>query len=93
MLFVVFEVDETGFELKGKITHLEDNAETNYYSYNSNISRIMHIDDKFYTLSTASLGINNISDLSDVKNIALTEEDDIKVIPYPEPMPLIDFAE
>ncbi len=65
---------EDGFELKGKITHVEDEdtfLKSGYYYAGGDYSvkRSLYIGDVLYTLSGAKLKLNSLSDLSDIKEL------------------------
>lgn len=65
---VVYNVDlSTGFKLKGKITHMNDqdylSSGYGYYG-DKNIDRILYIDDNLFTLSNYMIKCNRIDDLS-----------------------------
>ncbi|MGQ9718587.1 MAG: beta-propeller domain-containing protein [Nitrososphaerales archaeon] len=57
---------EQGFELKGNITH-----QSNGYEYNLEVRRILYVDDVLYTVSDGRVKMNNLEDLSLIKNIEL----------------------
>lgn len=86
----VFKVDKTGFELKGEIDHSngkqgERDYWGGYYYYDSSVRRSLYIDDVLYTFSNQYIKMNNISDLSLVKNLELKKEksgqdDDFEII-------------
>ena len=88
---VVFNVDETGFEMTGKIDHSDGGKVGGsdyfwgYRSYDTNVLRTLYIGDKLYTFSNKYIKINNLSDLDLVKKVDLKkerkgEEDDFEVI-------------
>lgn len=83
----VFNVNENGFELKGKITH-ESNLDNNYYWYNSPsaIKRILYMEDILYTISEKKIIANNLDDLEEIKELDLgyvePEYDDYPQIYY-----------
>ncbi len=91
---IVFDIDENGFKLKGKIDHSGGGktANSDYwrgYSYHdNNVQRILHISDILYTFSNQSLMMNNISSLEEVNSLDFVL-DDIEIITkgieiYPE---------
>lgn len=87
----VFKVDESGFELKGKIDHSDGGktADSDYFwgyrYYDNNVLRTLFIDDTLYTFSNKYLKANKLDNLELVKKIELkkekkVEEDDFEVI-------------
>lgn len=76
---IVFKVDKTGFELKGKISHSDngqsaESYEGDYYEYGNAVNRSLYINDMLYTFSNKYLKMNNISDLKQVNKIKLFKE-------------------
>lgn len=77
----VFSINlEDGIKLKGKIEHSEENTE-NWWYYPNAIQRSLYMDNVLYTISTAKIKANSLSDLSDIKEIDLGYED--SYYPYP----------
>jgi inhibitor of cysteine peptidase len=77
---LVFHVDETGFELKGKIDH-SDGGKTGiqdcwwgYCYYDNNVLRSLYIGDNLYTYSNKYLKANSLDDLKELKNLELKKE-------------------
>ena len=67
--FYVFDVNPSGFDLKGKIMHANS---TNYeYGYGS---RSFYIDDTLYTVSSNLMKMNAISDLHEQNQIKFRDE-------------------
>ncbi len=84
---MVFDIDETGFKLKGKIDHSDGGQRSNsdywhgYNYYDNNVQRILHIGDTLYTFSNKSLKMNKIANLESINELELTPEpDDIEII-------------
>jgi inhibitor of cysteine peptidase len=72
----VYNIDlQSGFTLKGKITHLsgEDYLKAGDYWYdsNKNVERIIYINETLYTLSREYIQANQLSDLSLIKKLFL----------------------
>ena len=91
----VFNVNEKGFKLKGRVDHnlppanckTEQCAEAvNFYDRNAQVLRSLYIDNNLYTLSTRYLKINNLADLKELKSLIISEET-YSPKPYPEPVP------
>jgi len=65
----VFNIDlANGIVLKGKITH---ENETNYYDYQSQITRSLYISNTLYTLSSKMIKANSLDDMSEISSIQL----------------------
>lgn len=66
---------EDGFELKGRITHYqEDEVEEKsgyYWRGNSDVTRSLYIGDTLYTFSNTMLKANNLEDLDEIANVDL----------------------
>ena len=72
----VFNINlKDGFDLIGKITHVENQKETDdsryYYNWDSLITRSLFINDSLYTISNNMLKINDITDLNEINSISL----------------------
>ncbi|MCZ7357196.1 MAG: beta-propeller domain-containing protein [Candidatus Methanoperedens sp.] len=66
---------EDGFKLKGKISHLDDYEDQNYYwNSPSAVRRSLYMDDVLYTISARMILMNNLSDMSKIKGIDLPFE-------------------
>lgn len=92
---LVFNISENRFSLKGQIDHSEGGnfSESDYWGgygyYDNSVKRSLYINDQLYTFSNKFLKINNISDLTTVKNIILTiGTNDYIITPTPTPTPL-----
>jgi len=72
----VFNVDlVNGIVLKGNVTHENETAnETNYYDYQSQITRSLYIDNILYTLSNKMIKANSLDDMSEISNVQLPYE-------------------
>ena len=69
----VFNLDLDGFELKGKVTHVEDQEKfkkSGYYWYGDgeNIKRSLYMEDVLYTVSDSKLKMNSLDDIDDEIN-------------------------
>lgn len=62
---------DDGFELRGKVSHLDDDSaylKSGYWmDYEASIQRSLYIDDVLYTLSFKRLQLNDLKDLSKLK--------------------------
>lgn len=86
---VVFDIDETGFKLKGQISHEDELDSTSqkripYYSPDESVKRNLYIDDVLYSFSDRHLMMNKLENLELVKDLELvkgsTSTDDIIII-------------
>ena len=76
---------EDGFELKGRVTHYDEDEvakKSGYYFYgDKNVMRSLYMDDILYTFSNLILKANDLSDLDEINSVDLPfEEKDT----YPE---------
>lgn len=74
----VFKITRNSIDLKGKIEHSDSNIENSNvkerYYYNSNpVRRCLYIGDDLYSVSNQFIKINQLSDLSEVKKLELSE--------------------
>ena len=71
----VFAVTENSIELRGGITHLDDDSELlksgYYFSSEYSVKRSLYIDDYLYTISDKKIKIDNLTDLTEVNEIEL----------------------
>jgi len=71
----VFAVTENSIELRGGITHLDDDSELlksgYYFSSEYSVKRSLYIDDYLYTISDKKITVNNLADLTEVNEIEL----------------------
>lgn len=101
---LVFNIDEKGLDLKGKISHATENDkkamenEYWYYNYETSVKRSLYIGDKLYTLSDKYVKENDLSDLSETNSLEFKdaeyvisgpEDNGSNEIPVPVPMPLV----
>lgn len=65
---------EEGFELKGKISHLDDLEEQRYYWGSPYaVRRSLYMDDVLYTISSRKILMNDLEDISEINEIELPE--------------------
>jgi uncharacterized secreted protein with C-terminal beta-propeller domain len=76
----VFDISTSdGFNLKGTVTHMDDEEtiEENYYwgsrYYSNNIKRSFYIDETLYTVSDNLLKANELSDLDEIADVGLVD--------------------
>jgi uncharacterized secreted protein with C-terminal beta-propeller domain len=72
----VFDISiETGLQLRGRITHIDDPSELEdgYYYYYSpfSVERSLYIDDVLYTISQAKIMMNSLENLDYVNEVEL----------------------
>jgi uncharacterized secreted protein with C-terminal beta-propeller domain len=72
---------QSGFKLKGKISHFDDFEETYYYWGSPGaVRRSLFMDDVLYTLSARKIVMNDLKDISEINSIDLPFT---KIQPYP----------
>jgi inhibitor of cysteine peptidase len=75
----VFNLDlDSGFVLKGTITHVNETAKEEeewYYEWNAEVRRSLYIDDVLYTVSNKMVKANDLVDLSEINKVELPYED------------------
>ena len=70
---------DAGFELRGRVTHysenhfkdIENNMSYYYYGDDKSIARSLYIGDNLYTVSNGKIMVNNLSNLSKLKELSL----------------------
>jgi uncharacterized secreted protein with C-terminal beta-propeller domain len=71
----VFKLTLTGgFELRGGITHQDNNTIQEgywFFDYSKNVNRALYIDDTLYTVSNAKVKLNSLTDLTEIAEIKL----------------------
>jgi len=71
----VFNITSEGFELRGNITHLEDDSELiksgYYFSSSYSVYRSLYIDNVLYTISAEKIKMNSLEDLAEINEIEL----------------------
>jgi inhibitor of cysteine peptidase len=77
----VFKITKSEIKLRGLIDHSKDNTDGMYY-YQPMVERSLWINDLLYTKSPNLLRINEIGDLSSVKNISLTSKGTANMVIY-----------
>jgi len=101
---MVFSLNDNRFVLKGQIDHSEGGHFTQedywrgYSYYDNTVKRSLYIGEALYTFSNKFLKINNLSDLSTLKNLILTSGGDDYIIstpvaPNPELLPPVSTLE
>jgi uncharacterized secreted protein with C-terminal beta-propeller domain len=72
----VFKLTLTsGFELRGGITHQDNNTIQEGYwygDYSKNVNRALYIEDTLYTISYAKVKLNSLTDLTEIAEIKLS---------------------
>ena len=73
-----YRVLESGLELRGKITHCDDedaakDVQSSHYGYSScSIERSLYIGDVLYTISGSKIGMNDLETLEEIGEISLS---------------------
>ncbi|MCK5084895.1 MAG: beta-propeller domain-containing protein, partial [Candidatus Pacebacteria bacterium] len=65
----IFNISKKGFELKGKISHSDEND--NNYRWSDGVNRSLYINDVLYTMSSKYLKANWLNTLDEAKSIKL----------------------
>jgi inhibitor of cysteine peptidase len=72
----VLDISLSGIELRGRITHMEDNADLMnrgyYYGYQYEVQRSLYIDDALYTISSMKVKINNLETLAEINAVNIS---------------------
>ena len=74
----VLDISLDGIDLRGRITHMDDNtiAEDRYYNYyeyaNYIIQRTFYMDDVLYTVSNMKVKMNNLQTLAEINEVDLS---------------------
>jgi len=81
----VFNIDEKGFELNGKISHEENEDETGYHYYygsEKSVRRSLFMDDVIYTISGSKIKANELKEASkEITTVELTPEKEKDRVP------------
>jgi inhibitor of cysteine peptidase len=63
---------EDGFELRGRITHLDGDENDNYWYHSpSAVRRSLYMDDVLYTVSASKVKMNDIDTVAEIKEVEL----------------------
>lgn len=65
-----FEISPSSISLKGKVTHMNETAESEYYSQ-PQVRRSLYIEDTLYTISPSMIKMNSLETMEDVGSIEL----------------------
>jgi len=73
----VFDISLDGLELRGRITHIDDNTDLlkrGYYYFGSDYSvqRSLYIDDVLYTISSMKVKMNSLETLAEINAVELS---------------------
>ncbi len=93
----VFNLDtENGFQLKGKITHSDENDDSllksgwYYYGSQYSVKRSLYMDNVLYTISDSRIKMNDLSDMSEVNSVKLPAKENPRYLyGVPEIMPMV----
>ncbi len=67
----VFDVDESGFDLRGKVEHQDDSDNSLYRNYGKQVLRSIFMGGTLYTISSNLIKISSLIDLSDINEVLL----------------------
>jgi len=70
----VFKVNLEGFDLLGKIEHLDNESQEVYYYSPSAVLRSLYMDDVLYTISYAKIKANNLETLDEISEVEIGYE-------------------
>jgi hypothetical protein len=67
----VFDISPDGIELRGKITHMDDDLLNNNFYYYSGytVQRTLYIENVLYTISSMKVKMNNLETLAEINTI------------------------
>ena len=72
----VFDISLDGLELRGRITHMEDNADLlklgYYFTSSYSVERSLYIDNVLYTISGMKAKMNNLETLAEINEVELS---------------------
>jgi uncharacterized secreted protein with C-terminal beta-propeller domain len=72
----VFDISLNGIEVRGTITHMDDNADLlnkNYYfGYQYEVQRSLYIENVLYTISNMKVKMNNLETLAEIGTVELS---------------------
>lgn len=72
----VFDISEEGIELRGKVTHIEDDSLMRsgyWFSSDYEVKRSLYIEDNLYTISSGMIKINTLDNLEEVASVRIGE--------------------
>ncbi len=79
----VFNLDADGFDLKGKVTHAEDDEQQDsWYGTPTAVRRSLYMDDVLYTISDSRIVANDLETVDEISIVELPYEEP-KQYPYP----------
>ena len=72
----VFDISLDGIELRGGITHMDNNADLlkrgYYFGYDYSVQRSLYIENVLYTISSMKLKMNNLETLAEINQVELS---------------------
>ena len=72
----VFDISLNGLELRGRITHMDDNADMlkrgYYYGYGYSVQRSLYIENVLYTISSMKVKMNSLETLTEINEVELS---------------------
>ena len=77
----VFDISPAGIEVRGRITHVEDDSLIRsgyYYSSPYSVKRSLYIGETLYTLSDKTIKMNNLEDLEEINKLDLPYVDPVE---------------
>jgi uncharacterized secreted protein with C-terminal beta-propeller domain len=71
----VYTITSNGFKERGKISHIENDKNINYWSSPYNVKRALYIEDNLYTISDKLIKVNDLGTVDMIGQTKLTYED------------------
>ncbi|MBI2451937.1 beta-propeller domain-containing protein [Candidatus Pacearchaeota archaeon] len=74
----VFDIDLEEIDVRGKITHFDNETEARYFGYwgKDSIKRALYMDDVLYTISEGKVKANELNELNEIKEVELPIKND-----------------
>ncbi len=72
----VFDISEEGIELRGSVTHIEDDSlikSGHWFSSEYEVTRSLYIDEYLYSISSGMIKINSLLDLEEISSVRIGE--------------------
>ncbi len=77
----VFNIDLNGVDLRGKVSHKQNDSERGYYYGPYAVKRTLYMDNVLYTISSSKIKANDLETIEEINEVELPFETDY--YPYP----------
>jgi uncharacterized secreted protein with C-terminal beta-propeller domain len=67
----VFTVTANGFDVRGKVSHSDEDDEYNYWNTPFNVERSLYVGDNLYTFSDSLIKVNDLGTVKEINSIEL----------------------